>query len=136
MSVLRQAVRHELEPQDPSACAHGGEAFRVQTLCRHVQAEGPPPQAPVLRAPERDIRRRGQQAGRRRRLQVQLLLLSHGLRVPAGADPSLVWAAQLPAVEQKPARRKRVILLPVCVSLIQSKYRDTQALAVHEGRGS
>lgn len=55
--LLRQAVRHELEPENTPARAHGREAVRVPPVRGHVQAEGAPAQAPVLGAQERHIAR-------------------------------------------------------------------------------
>jgi len=53
MRILWQTVWHVLEPQDPSARPYWREAVRLPPLRGHVQAEGPPVEAPVLGAPER-----------------------------------------------------------------------------------
>jgi len=99
--VLRQAVRHELEPENPSTRAHGREAVRVSPVRGHVQAEGAPAQTPVLGAQERHIarhqRRRPGDGGR-----VQLLLLSDDVRHAPAAGPPLFRAAQQPAAHQEP----------------------------------
>jgi len=101
--VLRQAVRHELEPENASPRAHGREAVRVPPVRGHVQAEGAPAQALVLGAQERHIarhQRRRPGDGRR----VQLLLLSDDVRHAPAAGPPLFRAAQQPAAHQEPER--------------------------------
>lgn len=63
--VLRQDVRHELESEDPFAGAHRREAVRLQTLRRHVQAEGALAETLVFCAPQCDFvvaRRRAERA--------------------------------------------------------------------------
>lgn len=91
--ILRQAVRHELEPEDALARAHGRETVRVPAVCGHVQAKGAPAQASVLRAQERHIARH--QCGRPGDGGlVQLLLLSDAVRHAPAVGPSLLRAAQ------------------------------------------
>lgn len=53
MYILRQAVWHVVEPQDPPASTHRREALRLSTLRGHVQAEGASVEAHMLGAPGR-----------------------------------------------------------------------------------
>jgi len=101
--VLRQAVRHELEPENAPPRAHGREAVRVPPVRGHVQAESTPAQTPVLGAQERHIaRHQRRRPGSRGR--VQLLLLSDDVRHAPAAGPPLFRAAQQPVAHQEPKR--------------------------------